>query len=67
MEKNLVVIDEREVLGKEFKIYGDIENPLFLAKNVAEWLENSNTSQMLNVVDENEKALYTMYRTIYNV
>lgn len=62
MEKNLVVIDEREVLGKEFKIYGDFENPLFLAKDVAEWIENSNVSQMLSVVDENEKALYTMYR-----
>ena len=62
MERNLVVIDEREVLGKEFKIYGDFENPLFLAKDVAEWIENSNVSQMLSVVDENEKALYTMYR-----
>ena len=58
----LAIIEQREVLGKEFKIYGDLENPLFLAKDVAEWIENSNTSQMLNVVDENEKALYTMYR-----
>lgn len=59
MEKNLVVIDEREVLGKEFKIYGDIENPLFLAKDVAEWLEMdiSNASRMLKNVDENEKVL----------
>lgn len=58
----LQIIEQREVLGKEFTIYGDLENPLFLAKSVAEWIENSNTSQMLNVVDENEKALYTMYR-----
>lgn len=58
----LKIIEQREVLGKEFTIYGDLENPLFLAKSVAEWIENSNTSQMLNVVDENEKALYTMYR-----
>ena len=59
MERNLVVIDEREVLGKEFKIYGDIENPLFLAKDVAEWLEMdiSNASRMLKNVDENEKVL----------
>lgn len=58
----LAVIDEREVLGKPFRIYGDFENPLWLAKDVANWIENSNVSQMLNVVDENEKALYTMYR-----
>lgn len=59
MERNLVVIDEREVLGKEFKIYGDFENPLFLAKDVAEWLEMdiSNASRMLKNVDENEKVL----------
>ena len=58
MERNLVVIDEREVLGKEFKIYGDIENPLFLAKDVAEWIDYDKTSinKMLNNVDENEKA-----------
>lgn len=61
MEK-LQIVEQREVLGKEFKIYGDFENPLFLAKDVAEWIENSNVSQMLNVVDETEKALYTMYR-----
>lgn len=59
---NLEVIKQQQVLGKEFKIYGDFENPMFLAKDVAEWIENSNVSQMLNVVDENEKALYTMYR-----
>ncbi|TDM03156.1 hypothetical protein ERX37_03460 [Macrococcus hajekii] len=35
---------------------------MFLAKDVAEWIENSNVSQMLNVIDEDEKALYTMYR-----
>lgn len=62
MENNLQIIDERKLLGKDFKIYGDIENPLFKANDVANWIENSNTSQMLNVVDENEKALYTIYR-----
>lgn len=62
MSNELKIIDSREVLGKEFKMYGDFDNPLFLAKDVAEWIENSNTSQMLGVVDEEEKALYTIYR-----
>ena len=68
MERNLVVIDEREVLGKEFKIYGDIENPLFLAKDVAEWIDYAKTgkgafdvSKMLNTVDENEKLNGTIF------
>ena len=53
--KNLQVIDERKVLGKEFKIYGDFENPLFLAKDVAEWIEHSNPTEMLKGVDDSEK------------
>lgn len=53
---NLQVIEQREVLGRDFKIYGDIENPLFLAKDVANWTEHSNTSKMLNSIDEDEKV-----------
>lgn len=54
----LQIIEEREVLGKEFRIYGDFENPLFLAKDVAEWIEYdiSSINKMLNNVDENEKV-----------
>ena len=55
MEKNLQIIDERKVLGKDFKIYGDIENPLFKANDVANWIEHSNVSRMLDNIDENEK------------
>ena len=53
------ILEQREVLEKEFTIYGDIENPLFLAKDVAKWLEMdiSNASRMLKNVDENEKIL----------
>ena len=52
------IIEQREVLGKQFRIYGDFENPLFLAKDVAEWIEHSDVSsvnKMLNNVDEDEK------------
>lgn len=58
---NLVIIEKREVLGKEFRIYGDFENPLFLAKDVAEWIEHSNPRVMLNTVDENEKVVNNVY------
>lgn len=54
-EKSLSVIDEQEVLGKHFVVYGTAENPLFLAKDVAEWIEHSNITTMLNSVDEDEK------------
>lgn len=60
-ENNLTVIYNQEVLGKEFNIYGSYEEPLFLAKDVANWIENKNVSQMLNVVDDDEKVIYNVY------
>lgn len=57
----LQIVDEREVLGRDFKIYGTVDEPLFLAKDVANWIENKNVSQMLNVVDNDEKLIYTLY------
>ena len=62
--KNMValqVIKEQEVLGKQFKIYGTFEEPLFLATDVAEWIEHSNVSVMLRKVDEEEKVLNNVY------
>ena len=53
--KTVQIIEQREVLGKDFKIYGDFENPLFLAKDVAEWIEHSNSRMMLEGIDEIEK------------
>lgn len=50
----LKVINEQQVLGKQFKIYGDLENPLFLAKDVAEWIGLTNVSDMISRVDNDE-------------
>ena len=61
MNKEIKVIDEREVLGKHFRVYGDIENPLFLAKDVAEWIEHSDVSKMIRSVDEEEKLIGTLF------
>lgn len=65
MENELKIIDERELLGKQFKIYGDLENPLFLAKDVAEWIDYdiSNVSKMVNSVDEDEKLIARINNT----
>src|SRR5699024_7323620 len=62
--KELKIIEEREVLGKEFRIYGTIEEPLFLAKDVAEWIEydKSSLNKMINSVDEEEKLNGTIFR-----
>lgn len=69
MDNKLQILDQREVLGKEFKVYGDIDNPLFLAKDVAEWIDyaykdkrkiNRDVSKMLLTVDEEEKVKNTI-------
>lgn len=57
----LQVVLSREVLGKEFRIYGDYENPLFLARDVAAWIEHSNTIVMLQSVDAEEKVVNNVY------
>ena len=59
----LQVIKEQEVLGKEFRIYGDFESPLFLARDVAEWIEYdiNKVGQMLKTIDEDEKLKRTLF------
>ncbi|MBZ9633328.1 phage antirepressor [Clostridium sp. FP1] len=54
---NLQIVDQRQVLGHDFKIYGDKANPIFKADEVASWIEHSNVSVMLNNVDDAEKKL----------
>jgi prophage antirepressor-like protein len=61
MENELKVVHSQEVLGKTFVVYGNKENPLFLAKDAADWIENKNVSQMLNVVDNDEKVICNIY------
>lgn len=54
----LQVIERREILGKPLTMYGDFEEPLFLAKEVADWIDysESNVSKLVAMVDEEEKV-----------
>ena len=68
MNKELTVIEEREILGKRFRVYGDFENLLFLAKDVAEWIDYAKTSngsydvsKMLKTIDEDEKLIRKIF------
>jgi prophage antirepressor-like protein len=62
MTNSMQIIDKREVCGKLFKMYGTVENPLFLAKDVAKWIDYSvaNVNKMLDKVDEEEKTTHTI-------
>lgn len=57
MKNQVQMIKEQEVLGKQFRVYGTFEEPLFLAKDVADWIEYdvNKVGQMLKTVDEDEK------------
>ena len=68
-EMALQVINEQEVLGKQFRIYGTVQEPLFLAKDVAEFIDYSfkdsrkvhrDVSAMLKMVDDDEKVKRTL-------
>lgn len=48
----------------EIRMYGTPQKPLFLAKDVTEWIEHSNSSVMISKVDEDEKNL--MLNNVYN-
>ena len=50
------LISKSTFLGKEIDVYGNAENPLFLAKDVAAWIEHSDVSMMMRNVDDEEKV-----------
>ena len=52
------VLTKAEVLTKEFILYGTVEEPLFLAKDVAEWIEYdlSSINKLVQNVDDEEKV-----------
>lgn len=61
MNEVLTVIQETEIFGKKIKVYDNIETPLFLASDVADWIEHSQTSKMIKSVDDDEKLMGTLF------
>ena len=60
----LELVDEVDILGHKIKMYGSIEFPWFMAKDVAEWIDYSKrsngtyqTQNMVKHVDDLEKAV----------
>lgn len=56
------LISASNFLGREINVYGSVENPLFLAGDVAEWIEHSNVTEMLRSIDDDEKLTSTILR-----
>lgn len=56
----ITVVHKQQLLDNTFTIYGTKEEPLFLAKDVATWIEHSKVSMMLESIDEEEKLKETI-------
>ncbi|MBO3446379.1 phage antirepressor KilAC domain-containing protein [Clostridium sp. CCUG 7971] len=61
----MIILDKREVLGEQVQTFGTIDNPLFLAKDVAKWIGYgvSNVSKMVKNVEDNERIIARINNT----
>ena len=59
--REISIIGRSNFLGHEIDVYGTAYEPLFLAKDVASWIEHSDVSTMMRNVDEDEKLIQTMF------
>ena len=67
MANEIQIYQQKEILGKEFNVYGTWEEPLILASDVADWIDyakNANgarqTNKMVKTIDEDEKLVVTI-------
>ena len=56
MNEVKVLENEVTLMGKTFSVYGTLEEPLFRAKDVADWIEHSDVHKMVQSVDDDEKV-----------
>lgn len=54
--REISIVSRSNFMGQEVDVYGTAEEPLFLAKDVARWIEHSDVSMMMRNVDEDEKV-----------
>lgn len=61
VSREISVISRSNFMGQEVDVYGTAEEPLFLAKDVATWIEHSDAHKMVSSVDEDEKLSGTLF------
>lgn len=57
LKQPINVLKQTELCGRQFKVYGSVEEPLFKAQDVAAIIEHSNITRMLDMVDDDEKGI----------
>jgi len=63
-EKVLELVAEVEILGHKIKMYGAIEFPWFMARDVAEWIDYSKGSNGKYQITNMVKKLMNMKRDL---
>lgn len=63
-EEDVAIVNEVIIFGEPFNVYGTLDDPKFLAVDIAEMIEYNvdKTHQMLELVDDDEKLTDTIYR-----
>ena len=66
MANQISVLKQTELCGQQFMVYGTPQEPLFVASDVATMLNHPNTSELVKIVDDDEKLTSTILRSGQN-
>lgn len=66
LKQPINVLKQTELCGRQFDVYGSVEEPLFVATDVATIINHPNTSELVKIVDDDEKLTSTILRSGQN-
>lgn len=62
MKNTPQVLKKTELLGQQFMVFGTPDRPLFHATDIAQMLELTNVTDMINRVDDDERSKFNLER-----
>jgi len=63
MNNQIEVIASRNISGRTVQVYGTLDDPLFLAKEVAGWIEHTDPSKMIQGLEEGPEKVANIVPT----
>lgn len=66
MSNQISVLKQTELCGQQFTVYGSMQKPLFVASDVALMINHPNASELVKLVDDDEKLTSTILRSGQN-
>ena len=66
MVNQISVLKQTELCGQQFDVYGTPQEPLFVASDIATMINHPNTSELIKLVDDDEKLTSTILRAGQN-